>query len=293
MNRPKMLRIIENTDDKHNPLNTPYEIIEDQIKSSIKRMLPQVRPWAINDQIVAIVAGGPSTEMCRDELQELVFDGVKIVAVNNAYTWCLENNFRPSVSVVVDAQEHCAKWLQKDIPTCQYFLASQCHPTTFDMVQDRNTTIFHCLNNQGEIDILDEYYSGNWYQVIGGSTVTLRTIMLMRMLGFEKLHVFGFDSCYLDGKDHSYDQPENSRDKPVLTVCEDKEFWCTGWHVSQAIHFKNLIKSNGNSIRLSVHGDGLIAHMIKTGAELHRKDGEPLDELEEFDHGCNSVGLLR
>ena len=278
MNKPGMLQIIEKDDPENHPLNTSFEIIEEQMKSSIRRQLPQVRPYDVNNETVAIVAGGPSTEQCIDEIRDLYFKGVKIVTVNNSYSWCLKNNFRPSVAVVVDAQEHNAKFLNEPAPDCKYFLASQCHPTTFDTVEGREAYIFHCINTEDEIKILDEYFLGNWFQVKGGSTVTLRTIMLMRMLGFEKFHVFGFDSCYLDGKDHSYDQPENSRDKPVLTVCADKEFWCASWHVSQAIHFKTLIKTDGDKFRLNVHGDGLIAHMVKTGAEFHMKDEAPLIE---------------
>jgi hypothetical protein len=48
-------------------------------------------------------------------------------------------------------------------------------------------------------------------------------------------------------------------------------FSCTPWMLSQAQEFRGLVGFLGDEVELAVHGDGLIAHMIKTGAELSKE----------------------
>ena len=38
--------------------------------------------------------------------------------------------------------------------------------------------------------------------------------------------------------------------------------------IAQASEFRGLVRSLGDEVELDVMGDGLIAHMVQTGAEL-------------------------
>ena len=61
-------------------------------------------------------------------------------------------------------------------------------------------------------------------------------------------------------------------DRRVLSVfCGDKEFRVTGWHTAQADQFKDFIVGCGDHFTLQVHGDGLIAHMMRLGAVAYQK----------------------
>ena len=162
------------------------------------------------------------------------------------------------------------------VDDCKYVLASQCHPEVFAGLPLDRTYIWH-VNFAAEVeDLLNDLYE-LWFACPGGSTVTLRGLCLLRMLGFHKIHMYGFDSCYRDGVHHAYEQPENDYKSTVVPVSVGgKVFWCDAWMYSQAREFIQMVKMLGDELELDVKGDGLIAHIIKTGAEL-----SALEEDEE------------
>jgi hypothetical protein len=110
---------------------------------------------------------------------------------------------------------------------------------------------------------------GAFYPVPGGSTVALRAIPLMRMLGVARFHIFGFDSCVAaDGAHHAYAQPENDGAHVIPLVVGGRAFECTPWQISQAQEFMDLVGFLGNEVELALYGGGLIQHIIQTGASL-------------------------
>ena len=267
-------------DDMDHSLNVTEEYIYNNIRHSIKLGLPQVFPHPPTPYKLCIVGGGPSLEHTAEELLEQVWSGSKVIALNNAYSWLIENKIRPSAVIMADSRDFMARFVERAIPDCKYFIASQCAPEVFAKVMDRETHIWHCCNDETEVDILDEYYLGhNYYPVAGGSTVALRTIGLMRMLGNRYMDLFGVDSCYMDGKHHSYEQPENNEDETRKIVYAGETFVCASWMVNQYNDFLEFLARDGNKFFLNVHGDGLLAYALKVNAQIHQ------DELDQQNKG--------
>lgn len=261
-------------------INTPAATIREQIAANIRRPLPQARPHALNGSEVAIVGGGPSLLATLPELRDLAFQGVKIVALNNAAAWLVERNLRPSMHVLLDARPSNVRFVTAPIPQCRYLLASQCHPAMFEAVEGRDVTIWHSVSEEDE-PALQEWYDGHYHIVGGGTTVALRAIALLRMLGFFRMHLFGIDSCVMPVGHHAYAQPENDTDAvaqvylvPADPVTGEKRydlkrgFACTSWHLKQCEEFETTIKAMGEAFQLHVHGDGMLANMLKLGASL-------------------------
>ena len=136
--------------------------------------------------------------------------------------------------------------------------------------------IWHCCSaGQPEADLLSEYYFKRFNPITLGTTVAIRSIQLMRLLGFKSFDIYGLDSCWLDEEHHSYDQPENDKDKRFITWLrpEGREdlwchFTCAPWMMRQAHDFQNLVGEKGNEFRLNVRGNGLIAAILRISAEL-------------------------
>jgi hypothetical protein len=267
-------------------VNTPEDVIRANIARNIRRGLPQVRKYGPNATRVALVGGGPSLLPTFDALRQQAFAGDKLVAVNGSYQWLLERNLKPSVMVMLDARPSNVRFLAEPVVGCKYFLASQCDPAAFDLCEreGRDVTIFHCIGDKTEEDMLKEYYDGRFCVVqcgtTGGTTVMLRSIVLLATLGFFRLDVYGMDSCWLGDAHHAYDQPENDRDRRmvVTTIPRLKDgqsldalartFVCDPWHLRQAEEFQTLVSTLGDHFALNVHGDGLLAHILRTGASL-------------------------
>jgi hypothetical protein len=47
-----------------------------------------------------------------------------------------------------------------------------------------------------------------------------------------------------------------------------KEFLCSAWQASQIQSFLNLIAVNGGAFNLTIHGEGVLAHILKVGPEV-------------------------
>jgi len=245
-------------------VNTDDEQIKKNVEHNIKQGYLQVEPHPTNDIEVMIVGGGPSVMEHLEKIKQLRAKGVKLITINNAYKWCIDNGLTPSAMVMVDARDFNARFTQPIVEECKYFIASQCHPSVFNGLPKDRTYVWH---TQAEMlqETLDKQY-GNWWPVPGGSTVLLRAIPLFRMLGFKRFHLFGCDSCLgEDNKHHAYEQVENDGQLVIPVNVSGKIFNCSPWMVSQAQEFIDLIKMLGDEIELEVYG-GLLHHILESGA---------------------------
>lgn len=257
-------------------MNTPDFVLLKQVCENIRRGLPQVQPYNPNDQLALLVCGGPSLAMTEKDLVAKAWAGGKVVAVNGAYQWCVERNIKPSAFVMLDAREFNARFVETPVDGCQYFLASQCHPKAFDLCRDRKVIIWHGMSaGELEVEALDAYYFKRYHPVTLGTTVAMRAISLLRMLGFMRVEIFGLDSCWSGDEHHAYRQDENNNERrmPVWIRPQGRDdkaqrFICSPWQAKQAEDFMQLIRERGSLFQLNVHGPGLIATMIRTGAEL-------------------------
>jgi hypothetical protein len=72
-----------------------------------------------------------------------------------------------------------------------------------------------------------------------------------------------------DNAHHTYTQPENDSEVVVpIMVTGGRVFRCHPWMAAQAQEFVTLVKNIGELFDLQIHGDGLLSHIITTGAEL-------------------------
>jgi SAM-dependent methyltransferase len=257
-------------------VNTETEVVIDNIKKNAARKdeFQMTVPHPTQDTEVMMICGGPSLNDYKDEIIKLRSKGMPLITGNGTYNWAIENGMKPSMQLVIDAREFNKRFLRPVIDDCKYFIASQCHPSLFEGMPTDRTYIWHVTGGTGEehsdaLNTIEEHY-GDFFPVPGGSTVTLRGLCLLRMLGFHKIHMYGFDSCVRDDAHHAYSQPENdyvhSGGMPVSVG--GRGFRCDAWMFSQAVEFMRMVRMFGDEIDLNVVGDGLIAHIIKTGYEM-------------------------
>lgn len=262
-------------------INLPEETILDHIRHSVRLGYPQIRPDPPKAERIVLVGGGPSLadpEIFK-ELRDLLWQdrSTMLVTVNGSYHWCIERNLKPNCQIVMDARPHNARFLDPHVPGCRYVLASQCHPDTWARVEDRpNVWIFHAAAG-GDDNIrafLDHYYMKQWWGCSGGTTVATRAIALLRTLGYLRFDLFGVDSCWMNGNHHTYVQAENDNEVRYRAVVhpegrEDlaRSFTVSPWHAKQAEDFIQVIRVNGSHFLLNVHGDGMIAYLLRTGPE--------------------------
>lgn len=252
-------------------LNTEEQQLVDNVRVNIAGDWLTVSPHAVNDMEVMILAGGPSLNDHEAEIRDMrERQGVKLVTVNNTYHWALDRGLVPSAQIVVDGRPFNARFTRPVVENCKYLIASQVDPSVLAGLPRERTYLWH-TNIDRIRELLDARYT-TWYNTPGGSTVLLRAIPLLRMLGFKKFHVFGWDSCLVGDAHHAYAQPENDSPFVVSVTCGERVFRCHPSQAAQAAEFQDLIRFLGDEIELDVRGPGLIAHILQTGAEIYDRD---------------------
>lgn len=254
-------------------INVTEERILENVKANAAAGWKQVIPHAANDFEVMIVGGGPTLPQYLGEIKSMRNRGVKLVTLNGAYNWCLENGLTPSAQVMVDARPFNARFTKPVTDTTIYLISSQCDPSVLEGLPKDRTYLWHTQAEKLK-DALIEHYPF-WFSIPGGSTVLLRAIPLLRMLGYKKFTLFGCDSCFLDDKHHAYSQPENDGSPIVPVTFGTRVFNCAPWMAAQAGEFIEMVKRIDDDVELSIRGDGLLAYILEHCAEL---DGVEIGE---------------
>tara|TARA_R100000935_G_scaffold40992_1_gene62518 strand:+ start:48 stop:1475 length:1428 start_codon:yes stop_codon:yes gene_type:complete len=245
-------------------LNTAEEEILANVKNNIKQGYLQVQPYPANTEEVMIVGGSPSVKGQLEKIKELRAKGVKLITINGAYKWCIDNGLTPSAMVMLDAREFNSRFTKPVVDDCKYFLASQCNPKAFEGLPKDRTYLWHTQAEFLNDDLAKQFKT--WYPVPGGSTVLLRTIPMFRMLGFKKFHLFGCDSCLEENEHHAYEQVENDGQLVISVNVDGKIFNCNPWMMCQAQEFIEIVKLLGDEFELEIYGKGLLSYILETGA---------------------------
>lgn len=268
---PPAVQVLTPVPDIFVSVNADQKEIRNNIKHNVSLGLNQVTPHETQwNKEICLVTGGPSLKDTFDIIKKRKENGVPIVTVNGTYKYCIERGINPSAFIMLDSREFNHRFADPVIDGCKYLVASQCHPKIFDKLIDKDIWIWHCDTQEENIDILRDQYGKEYvdfFPIMGGSTVTLRALHLLRILGFHKFEIFGFDSCIM-GHHHAYDQPENDKEQEIDLVVGGKQFRCTVAHYHQAKEFVQLIGATGSNYDLIVHGNGLISHIIKNPESL-------------------------
>lgn len=267
-------------------VNIPYAQIKNNVSENLKMNLPEAQPYRQNDLEAMLLGGGPSLGEFEGDIREKREAGMPLITTNGAYNWCVEHGIKPSMQIVVDGREFNKRFVVPHVEGCHYMLASQCHPDIIKAAPREQTILWHAGCSDAVTEALEEYDNGRgkgrqWFPVMGGSTVMMRAIPMLIMLGYHKFHIYGLDSCVMDGKHHSYEQKENDKKATIKVRLGGREFECQLWMWVQAKEFIDMQKMIADHCDMAVYGDGLIAHIIKTAAREYENGRKRLHDIQQ------------
>lgn len=161
------------------------ETCQRQITASLARGLPE----AVARRHLTVITNGPSARGI--DLRSIAFE---TLALNGAIQLFVEQGLAPTYWACCDPQEVVASLLPDHPPERTiYFVASKCHPAVFDKLKGRDVRVWH---------LADQPVEGR-QRVALCSSVTLSATWLMVRLGFNDFDYYGWDGCFIDGKDHA------------------------------------------------------------------------------------------
>ncbi len=248
-------------------LNTADADLKAQVKTNCEAGWQQVTPREKNESEIMILGGGPSLNASLEEIREKKAAGMKVVTLNGVYNWAYEHDLFPVTQVMIDARPFNARFTKPVDERNMYLIGSQCHPSVLEGLPHDRTYLWHTNFDLIKDEVLPSFPQP--YPIPSCATVLNTSIILLRMLGFCRFHLYGCDSCLADDQQthHAYAQPEND-DKAVfrLSVTGGRIFWVNPWMASQAQEFMEMIKFIGHEIELCIYGDGLLKHILDAGA---------------------------
>lgn len=247
-----------------NTVNNDAAVMLDQAVASLSRDLPWFAPHPAKTAKLVLCCGGPSMRRHLLEIRKLKARKAVILAVNGAHDWLIERGVTPDYQVVLDSREDNARFVARPRRGVKYLIAAQCHEAVFKAVAGHDVTLW--LN---EMPGMDQRVKGIEDKPVvlvgGGATVGLRSLCLGYLMGYRDLHVFGMDSCYMNGENHSYPQSMNDGETVrEFMLGSGEKFMCANWMARQAMEFQRtarLLMAQG--VTLNVYGDGLIAAILK------------------------------
>jgi len=247
---------------------TSTEKIQQNIDAS--RNLPlhfahQLPEWR-EGRTVAVVGGGPSLKQTIHKLKE--YD--TIIACGSVHDYLVKNGIRPNYCVVVDPDPLVITYLQNIYHVdnkCKYLIASQCDPAVFEHLRYDNVYMWHAGGN-------DSLFKEGDYVVGGGCTVGTRAIVLAMNFGYYDIHLFGFDTCLDETDEHHAYKFQNEEIETIGDVMEialdhasGKKFKVAGYMLGQLFDLKTILATSASKLKLTVHGGGLIAHLLEIAAK--------------------------
>lgn len=257
------------------------------IVSSMERDMPEAVPTLLNhDGQVVLVGSGVTVKNYVENIRAHQKNRQPIVAIKGAYDWLMEEGIVPDACVMVDPQANQTRYFKHLNKHTKFLIASQCHPKLFDHFDGYNAIRWHCFANCGEQEALSKF-PGKHVLVTGGTTSGLRAICLTFMLGFQKYHLYGFDSCSNTGVCGNV-----SKEKMIPVYVNDengkpREFMTTPAMAKQAEEFPFLFNLLPGFI-CHIYGDGLIRAVVD---EIKRKEMRKENEDIVSTGGGPSTGL--
>lgn len=236
---------------------------------------PAAKTWAI-------VGGGPSIADGVASLRALKRSGAQIISVNKSHDWLLDRGIVPWGHILLDPKEWVARYVARPRSDVRYFVASQCHESTFDALTGYPVFLWHAGQDFDDGPEPNSYLRAMWphrpwFVVPGATTVGLRAIHLGHAMGADRFHLFGLDSSRCGGRMHAYEKPEAADASPgtlALKYRGQKYLFETNSHMArQQMDFDKLIEDlpkhrAAGALRpgfaLTVHGSGLLPFFAAT-----------------------------
>jgi len=144
---------------------------------------------------VSLCGAGPSLLSNLDKLKGDVF------AVNSAIGVLMKAGIVPKWAMIWDCAEICEQFAIPH-PDVTYLIASRCHPKVFERLKGCKVIVWHADGDHNILAFLEEKNVAEPL-VKGGTTGVTRGIYVAYALGYRDFHIFGADSCYVNGESHA------------------------------------------------------------------------------------------
>lgn len=262
--------------------NTPDSRVIENITASRNRGLPFVTVAPVRERGLVIMASGPSLHTTYTDVPP----DCDIMALNGAYPFLLERGIEPKYAVCLDPRPDNVNFFTDPSFKTYHLLASQCDPSVYDHLAERG------------VETVSFYLDGHAHQAVFKTdevtamaafpTVGLSALVLAVVLGYRKLHLYGYDSSFGPGKiKHARYQPQN--EACDTTEIEFKGKWYTttpamAQQVSNFLFLSGMLHKHYEGMEINIKGHGLFYDYVTAAPEKSSRESELAKYTNLYDH---------
>ena len=283
----------------------------ENIRAGVNYDYPIFVPQAPRAGSAIFVAGGPTLRDYLPELRRRSLAGEYIFTSNHTHDYLVDNGIIPNSCLILDPKEvvkDYVKLVQKDTA---YFISNCADPATWETMKERGAKMLKVMVAYGMSSDDDMKLMNTLYPKIpakcylpGGTMTPLRAMPFAIMLGFKKIEMYGFDSCFSKSEpkqiyegtdefrsastDHTVfkdeigkfiiDEPEDGgffyaykkprRENIKVVEYAGRRFLSSNVFTHQAMQITKWYDRLENQLEIVIHGDSLSSWVL----ECHKKE---------------------
>ena len=202
----------------------------ENIRASVNYDYPIFVPQNPQAGSALFIAGGPTLLRFLPEIKRRKEAGEFIFTSNHTHDFLVRNGIVPDVCLLLDPKEIVKDYVQLVQKDTAYFISSCADPKTWEAMKERGAKMMKIMVAYGmphdtDMELMTQLYptvTAKCY-LPGGTMTPLRAMPLAAMLGYKKLEMFGFDSCFSKSEPRIiYETEEEFKTAPVdQTVYKD------------------------------------------------------------------------
>lgn len=152
-------------------MNVDENTVKAQVLANLACGYTEVSPHEQRDDVLIILAGGPSLNDYTDEIVARRKAGEFVCTVNGTHGWLREKGLEPSLHIQCDAREFNKRFVENPGERTKYLIASQSHPSVAASLPKEQVMLWHSGHHLA--DMIAEYHRSEgrepptWYPVFG------------------------------------------------------------------------------------------------------------------------------
>ncbi len=238
----------------------------ENIAYASKLGLTKLRQLPEHEGSCLVIGGAPSIETRIAAIRNASKQPYNITcSVNCVHNWLIGHNIIPNVHVIFEEDIDLNVVLGEPHPDIVYYICSHCPPKVFEFFKDSKVVLWHHWAVDEEYDkTIAKEFPGE-FMVGGGYSTLFRTINIASLLGYREFDLFGVDSSFEDdARQHFEGYPTKPGAEGLVDIwVGGKKFRTLGALALQAEFLRKFCKDNSNSIKVRVHGEGLLPFMLQ------------------------------
>lgn len=175
-------------------LAVPHVVRNWQMQQALSRGLRRLEPCAARPGTLSIVGYGHSILQTWKELS------YPVMTLSGAHDFLVSRGIKPDFHADCDPRIHKAGFVKHPCRETLYLMASCCHPKTWENLEGQVVRIWHADNGPETREWLAEHEPQACVIFRPGPSIGTAALGLAKVLGFRRVRLFGYDSCFVEGE---------------------------------------------------------------------------------------------